>query len=502
MKNLAAQGVSAVKWGTVTTAARFTLQLGLQVVLARLLGPDTFGLFAMGLLVFMFVSFLADFGFGWGLVQRIELTAEDIRFAFTWQVITGVVVACALYLLADAVAAFFRDSRLVPIVQWLSLACVSTAAGAPAVNLLRREMNFRALGLIQLGSYATGYGLVGLSLALAGAGVWSLLCAWLVQSAVAAIAGYALCRHAVRPLFWYAGARSMLGVSSTVFVTNICNWFATNLDRLILGRLANAQAVGLYSAGYNLANLPNVVLMGVLQPAFLAAGARMQEDPNALRRAYLQILSAVWVLLAPFFVLLAACAQPLVALLYGPAWSGTAAVLAILALAMPAFLSFGMSTPVLWNTGRKHYEVLLQLPVIICLALVLSLFVGFDAKQTAWCALGAYTLRGAVMVAAALTALQVPVRQWLPNLVRGVVLCSAVGVAALLASTAAAQLGSQPLLLLAAAVLGGLIVPLLGLVLAPGLLGVEAQAVVVRFWPQSRAWFNKQTDAGSQQGGQ
>ena len=93
MSELGKKGVAAVKWGAISSAGRFVLQLGAGVVLARLLGPDAYGVFGMGLLVFTLSNFLAEFGFGWGLVQRVDLHPDDVRFAFTWQLVTGTAAA-------------------------------------------------------------------------------------------------------------------------------------------------------------------------------------------------------------------------------------------------------------------------------------------------------------------------------------------------------------------------------------------------------------------------
>jgi lipopolysaccharide exporter len=202
-------------------------------------------------------------------------------------------------------------------------------------------------------------------MALMGQGEASLVAAWLVQAAVLLVASYALKPHAVRPLFWYADARSAVGTGRTVFFTNIVNWLLNNLDRVLIGRLLNAQALGLYNVAYNLATMPNTLLLGALQPAFLAAGARLQDDLPRLGRAYLQMLATIVVLGLPAFVTLAFLSRDIVRVLYGPAWSDAAWVLGTLFLCMPAYVIWGLSTPVLWNTGRKHYEFLLQLPLVV-----------------------------------------------------------------------------------------------------------------------------------------
>jgi lipopolysaccharide exporter len=359
------KSVSAVKWAAAGTVIRFGLQLFTQVILARLLGPESYGLFAMGLIVLTLSTFVADFGFSWGLVQNQELKEEDVRFAFTWQLVSGGGAALLLFLCSPLVARYFNEPRVAEIVAWLSLTCLFNAMAAPGTNLLRRKLDFRTINIIQIASYTIGYMVVGVSLAYLGAGVWALVCAWLAQSASALVLTFLRSPHSLRLLFWYDGARRSTSVGATVFVTNLCNWFLNNIDRLFLGRFLNAHAVGVYTVGYNLANTPNSLFLTALQPAFLAAGAKLQDDRGRLREAYLSIQATTWIIIGPAFVLLAAVAPYLIALLYGDKWNESAPVLAILALAMPAYVSWGLSTPVLWNTGAKNFESLLQLPVIV-----------------------------------------------------------------------------------------------------------------------------------------
>lgn len=483
--SLGQRSVWAVKWGAATTLLKYGLQFAVQVMLARLLGPDLVGLFAMALVVLMLVNFLADFGFGWAVLQKPNLEDRDVRFAFTWQALTGAAASAALFAAAGPIAGFFSEPRLEPLIRWLSPACLISALAQPANYLMRRSLDLRTAGLIQLASYVAGYLLFGLPMALLGSGVWALITAWLVQATVACILTIAKQPHPRRPLFWYRGALGMLDVSVTVFVTNLCNWFLNNLDRMLLGRMSQAHAVGHYSTAYNLANMPNLVLLGVLQPIFLAAGARVQNDRAALARAYLQVLAAVWVLITPFYVLLAACAQPLVLLLYGANWARTGVLLGLLALAMPAFLTMAMSTPVLWNAGRKHWEVLLQLPILAALAAALMGFAGRDPELTAIVVVVAIFLRAWWMSWAALRTLGLRVVEWIGDFGRALALSAVVAGAALAARVAVGAAGPNWLALLAAAAAGAA-VPLAIAALRPGWFGKAATAVVVRFVPRWR----------------
>ena len=485
MVGIAHKGVAAVKWSAASTIAVIALQMITQVLLARRLGPDIYGIFGIGLTAFTFSNFLASFGFSWALLQVLELREDDVRFAFTWQLASGTAAGLALYSLAPLLAAFFHDLRVEPVIRWLALACVLNAAAGPATCLLQRDLNFRASGFIEVAGYTLGYVVVGIPLAWWGAGVYSLVAAGLVQASLKLVASFALRPHSLRPLFWYDRAPAMVGVGSTVFVTNLANWFLDNMDRLLIGRLLNAKAVGLYNVGYNLANKPNTLLVGAVQPALFSSSARLQNDPRRLGRAYMQIVATIWVLVAPLFVFLSLIAMDLVRLLYGARWTDTGGVLAILFLAMPLYVTWGASTPVLWNTGRKHYESLLQLPLLLIAVLAFFRFAPMGIHAAAWVTTGLLASRGLVVSTAAFRAVGLRFNSLWPHLLRGALLSTMTAGGARLGQYLASGLHA-PLASLAAATLVAA-VPVIGLVYArPAILGSDAATMVVRFVPQMR----------------
>ncbi|MBA5690087.1 lipopolysaccharide biosynthesis protein [Rugamonas apoptosis] len=482
-QDLKRKSVSAVKWAAAGTVLRFALQLCTQVVLARMLGPEVYGLFALGLVVMTFSNFLADFGFSWGLIQRQDIDARDIRFAFTWQFLSGAVASVGLFLLAPAVAQYFNEPRVEPIVRWLSLTCVLNAITAPASSLLRRNMDFRALNIIQVASYVIGYLLVGIPCAYLGAGVWTLVAAWLTQTGSAFVLTWVRHPHPLRPLLWYPGARDFTQVGVAVFATNLCNWFLNNVDRIFLGRMLHAHAVGVYNVAYNLANTPNSLFLTALQPAFLASGARLQDDRARLRDAYVSVLAVIWIVIGPMFAALACLGPDLIATLYGPAWQGSGPVFAMLALAMPAYITWGLSTPILWNTGGKHLESLLQLPVLGGAVLALSMLAGQGALTVAMVASATLLARAVVIASVACRRLALPAGALLPLAGRAVLLAALAAAAALGGAAGARMLGTPPLLPLLGGALAAIISCVLAVLLYPRLLGKPVLHMLGRFSP-------------------
>jgi O-antigen/teichoic acid export membrane protein len=481
--SLATRAERALKWSALTTIARFALQLGAQVALARMLGPENFGVYGIGMAILTFAAFLSGGSFSWNLMLMPEVTRDDIRFSFTWQMMAGILCAAAMYAAAPAISVFFSDSRVEGMVQLLSLASLLNAAASPATCLLQRDLNFRMLGLVQIASYAAGYLVVGVPMALNGYGAYALGAACVVQSAATLVGVYAARPHPLRPLFSHAGGSAALGTGRTVFLTNVVNWLLGNLDRVLIGRVLNAHAVGLYSVAYNLASIPNVLLVGALQPAFLAAGAKLQDEPKRLAQGWLLAVACILVLVVPAAVVMALLSADLVRLLYGQAWMESAWVLAVLFLCLPAWACCGLSTPVLWNTGRKHQEFMLQLPLLALAGPAWWLFAPAGIRGVAIVSSAVIFARAAVIVAAALNALQLRWLTLVPYAARGLGLAALCAAAVLAGQQAVARL-TFPGVSLYAGALCALAAMALVVFVRPETLGREAQSALGRLLPR------------------
>ena len=416
MSTLSARAGQALRWGTLTLLARMGLQLVAQVLLARLLGPGAYGVYALGLALLTFTGFLAGNSFAYGLVIRPHIGAVDIRLAFTWQVLAGLFGATVLALAAPALATFFGAPALVTTLHWMALACALNASAGTALALMQRALDQRRQGLLQLAAYALGYLGAGLPLALAGWGAQALAVACAVQAACTLALALWLQPHPMRPLWQGPGQALTLHTGARVFLTNTVNWLSANLDRLVIGRFLPAPAVGLYALAWNLSQVPVALLVGATQPALMAAGTQLRSGVRQPREEahasgqHLRRLAGAWEmacasaasLLPAAALCLALLARDLVALLYGPAWEASGALLALMLLCLPAWTAWALATPVLWHAGRPQQETTLQLP---WLALALPLWV--------WVAGGGWpSSPGPLLAVAAVTALLLHVRAW------------------------------------------------------------------------------------------
>lgn len=405
-QNLRARSLSAFMWGGLGSFIKLAVQIAAQILLARILGPDQYGLFAMGVIVIGFSNFLSDMGIAYGLIQRQEVTDTHIRFVFTWQLVLGILVAACVALLAQPLADFFNEPRAALIILALAPLCFIQASTAVSLNLLKRAMDFKTIHMAGALSYFLGFVCVGIPMALAGYQVWALVAAWSVQTLVNLILLYNRARHPLTPLLRHAEAADMTRFGLTVLATNLTNWFIGNIDRVVAARMLSSTAVGLYATAYNLMNTPTQTLMGLLQPVMYSACSRVQGDTTRIRNAYLALLGAIALFVMPVFAAVAAIADTFILALYGPAWAEAAQVLRPIALAMPFYLIWNISTPVLWTHGKISVEYKTQLPIALAWIIGSVVAVQYSLGALAWTVLGLFLLRTGSMSLAAMRVMQ------------------------------------------------------------------------------------------------
>lgn len=471
VENLGSRSLLAVFWGTGGAAARLLLQFGAQVVLARILGPEQYGIFAIGAIVISFSNFFSDIGLAYGLIQKRTVSPNDVRFVFTWQIIIGTVVTAAVFLAAESIARFFGDPRAARVVQALALVCMLNALAAPSLNLLKRDLDFKRIQIAQISGFILGYVVFGIPLALHGSQVWALVVAWLVQALVVVILAYRATRHAVRPLLHHDEARALSTYGGTVLTTNIVNWVIGNIDRVIVGRVFTSREIGLYATTYNMLQTPTTSLLGIVQPVFFAASSRLADDRETIVTSYRALIAAVATFILPVFVAAAAISETFVLALYGPKWQAAAALFAPLALAMPLFIIWGLTTPLLWTGGHASKEFKTQLPMAFIWPAATWLAAHHSLDAVSWAVLGLNLLRCLVIVHTATHHLQLS-RTALWNATRGGIACAfVVGLVVKACDLGIASL--PPVVRLAGDAVIGAVCLIVVVKLAPGLIAPE-----------------------------
>jgi O-antigen/teichoic acid export membrane protein len=352
--NIAASAISGIRWNYLGTIGGSLCSLVVGVVLARVLGPRPFGQIVIASTIYGFVNLFVDGGFSQALIQKPDLTEETIRKTGTCQVGLGLIATAAVYFCAPWVARQFHDPSAVHVVQAMSVIIAIQSTGLVSAALLRRKMRFKAIQFAYLSSYLIGFLGIGVPLALRGAGVWSLVLAYLSQCAINSLLLRWASRHSLAPLFAFPD-RSIVKFGSTIIATNAVNWGHSNLDNIAASHLGPV-ALGLYGRGCNFAYQPVNAVVNGLQSVLLSSSAKAQDRRPLMRDLTLAVIAIVFGLLGAAYVTFAMVPDTTIIGLYGTKWTALIPLMIPLALTMPFFGAHAILGPILCGLGRPELE--------------------------------------------------------------------------------------------------------------------------------------------------
>ena len=329
---LAHSALHALKWRYTGAAFQVALQFVVGIILARLLTPETFGLIGMALIVVGFGRLIGDLGFGIAIIQSPHLTLKHVRAAFTGNVIMGLLLFSVLWFFAPSISGLFTQDTLTPVLRIIGISFILSGMSTTLACLLRRELQFRTLALIETIAYAIGFGVVGILLAISGYGAWSLVAANIVQPFCLIVLTLSLTKLPLWPYFHPQEYRDLSQIASAEVLNNVTNYIAENLDFFVTGRWLGASALGLYNRSFYLATAPvyqfSTGLFSVMFPFY----SKIQGDVPRLGRAYLQTVSLTTIVTIPILFAIAATPEVVIGGLFGQQWKAAAGALRILCL--------------------------------------------------------------------------------------------------------------------------------------------------------------------------
>jgi len=391
---------SGLGWNAAGQAIRAIAQFILGAVLARLLGPDAFGVVAVA---WMTVSFcrLIDPGMGSTLVRLVDPSPHDIRFACTMQLAVSSVLAVVCAVAAGPIAGALGDEAAAPHLRWMALLLPLFAISQIGNALLELRMDFRTIQLANLVPYLVGYLAVGIPLALAGAGAWTLVVAALIQTALTTTWLYLATRHPIAPRVRHPRARAMLTFGAHTSGVSLAGFLGTILDQIAVSRTGTATDLGHYNRAGALLSAPTLALGNALGNWLYPMLVRM--DARAKRRAFVAAATGLMVVAGVPFAMLAGASATSVAVVYGPGWQACAAIATPLALAMPGWLLAMLASPLLWSCNAASSDHLRQwiVTALLAAAMVAAVIAGAGPASIAWVAMAAVWLRALLLLDAA-----------------------------------------------------------------------------------------------------
>lgn len=321
---------SALRSAALSQVGRQLIQLATIALLARLVLPSEFGLVSMAALIVGLLALFRDLGTASALIQRPDLTQRLVSTIFWLNVAIGALIAAGLWLLAPWVAAFFGEPRVEPLLRVMSVTPLISSLGLAHQALLEREMRFERLLRVEMTSVFSA-AVVGIGLALAGAGAWSLVGQSLVQTSVSVGGLWIASGLRPSPVFSRDDVRSVARFSLGVTGAMLFNYVARNADYVLIGRFLGAEQLGYYTIAYRIMLYPLRQVTNVASRVMYPVYARLLARDQELARMFLATAGGIALFTMPMTLGIMVISGPLILAALGPTWSPAIPVLTILA---------------------------------------------------------------------------------------------------------------------------------------------------------------------------
>ena len=329
--NSNSKAIKATIWSAFGIYANRFLSLGVAAVLSRLLTPEDFGIIAMVTVFSGFMSIFADAGIGSSVVQFREFEKRDHQTLFSLSLLLGALLAFILAGLSSYIAVFFKNPNLKNIALVLALAFPFSTPGIVPRGILQRDMRFREISIVNIASAACA-GFIGIVMAFTGWGYWALVVQTLANSLFTSCATLFLARLAPVPRWDTQIIRKIFSYSGNLTLFSMINYWARNLDNLLIGKFIGSAPLGYYNRAYQLMMLPLSMLTSVITPVLHSALAERQNDVPAMYRGYLKVIKMIGLISIPGMTYAVIMSPELIRVVWGDQWEQTIPVFAILGL--------------------------------------------------------------------------------------------------------------------------------------------------------------------------
>lgn len=323
------KAASGAVWATIDRFGMMILQFSVNLVLARILAPEDFGIIGM-LTIFIVVSqVLIDGGFSSALIQKKTPTQSDYSTILFWNIGFSSFLYLVLFLTAPLIAHFYGMPQLAGVLRGIGISLILNAIFAIQRVRLQKELAFRTLALTDISSYLIGGGLA-IYLALRGFGVWSLVIMPLIVALFSIIVAAVITKWYPSLCFSKSALKELFGFGGFIMASNVLQTICQNLQGLIIGKKFSASTMGYFSQAYKLDQITSYSIPQVIVQVMFPVYSSIQDDLKKLNEVVLMNLRVVAFSIYPVIATLIIIAEPLITLLYGEKWLPSAPYFIIL----------------------------------------------------------------------------------------------------------------------------------------------------------------------------
>lgn len=346
-------------------------------ILSRILSPADYGVVAMASPFMLFALIIADAGIGMSLVRTPASETRIWSTCFWLSVVLGFMLALIMSATSPLVARIFAEPALAPLVTALGVAVILQAISTVPGVALQQNHRFKTIASIEIASVIIGIA-VAVTIALKGGGAWALVGQQLVFFALRLLLTLIFSPFRPRMVFDFHSVGEHMVFGRDILSVNIIGFFTRSIDNLVIGKVLNSSAVGVYSMAFQFARIPIMIVSGPLQYVIYSHLALVKNDIVVIRKTFLVITRLLAVLVFPVMGMVAVDHDAVFTLLLSKKWFAAGEFFMIIApaTALQAVNALGGTTVMVMGRTDIQLRMTIEFGLIWIAALLISVYFG------------------------------------------------------------------------------------------------------------------------------
>ncbi len=354
MDNIKEKVQTGVFLGFITQFVTQAVQFIFGLILARLLNPQDYGLVGMLAIFIALADAFIDSGFGTAVMRKKNPDNSDYSTVFWFNFFVSVIAYLILFFAAKAISNFYGDSRLILLTKIISIVIIINAVGSIQGKYLNKTMQYKKLSKVHIIAFI-GSSIFAVSLAALGFGVWSLVGKTLILAVLLNGGWWIISDWKPQRVFSLNSFKELGSFGSKLLATSLFSSFFSNIYSVIIGKLFNAQSLGIFTRAKQFYDLPDRYIRSSSMNVFFPALSQMQDDEQRLIKTYKKILGVYAFTLFPIYITMAIIAKPLILVILTEKWSESVTLLQYFCLRAFALPFESVNENALYIKGRSDF---------------------------------------------------------------------------------------------------------------------------------------------------
>ena len=311
--------LSSLFWKLMERGGTQGIQFIVQIILARLLSPEEYGIIAIVMVFILLANVFVESGFNTALIQKKD--ADEVDFSSVLYLSLGVatILYVVIFFTAPFIASFYDQTILIQVLRVLSITIFIGAFNSIQNAYVARNMLFKKLFTSSLGSVMIS-GVVGIIAAYSGLGVWALVLQQLTSQLAVAVILWFTVKWRPHIIFSTTRVKSLFSYGSKLLASGLLDTLYSNLRTLIIGRMYTPYMLGYYNRGQQFPQLIVSNINGSIQSVMLPALSAHQDDRKRVKEMMRRAVVSSSFLIFPMMVGMAVVAEPLVKIVLTEKW--------------------------------------------------------------------------------------------------------------------------------------------------------------------------------------